>query len=192
MTDLSSLRPFPKALTFLSLQSCNRIFSRRFSSNVTNQAWTSYICNFPFPPVCANNFLFVASTAMGRAWDSESLFSVPALPGICLENGATLPDCYVSEQSVRHSCFSAVHCSPQCTLKFFSVLASLYLSSQLVAVPAAAHQTTSAQLSCCHLSFSPVGLWCGDLCWWAGCIPTHYCCDDPDLPLTSKHLFTSV
>lgn len=167
--------PFPQSFD-LYIATKHRILSRSFSSNITNQAWTSYICSFPFPPVCANDFLFVASTTMGRAWDSESLLFVPGLLGIFLGNGATLPDCCVSEQSIRHSSFAAVHCSPRCTLKLcFSVLASLYLSSQLVAVPAAAHQTTSAQLPCCHLSFSPAGLRCGDLCWWAGCIPTHYC-----------------
>lgn len=136
--------PFPQSFD-LSITTKHGLFSRTFSSNVTDQAGTSSVCSLPFPPACANDFLVVASAATDRARDSESLLFVPGPLGICLGNGATLPDGCVSEQSVRYSSFTAVPCCPRCTLKLgFNVLASPYLSPQLVAVRAAAHQTSSA------------------------------------------------
>ena len=92
-------------------------------------------------------------------WTELRIQRVCSLHRVCLifcsRNKATLPDGCVSEQSIRSSCFPAVRCSPQCTLKLcFGVLAELYLSSQLVTVPTPAHQTTSAQLPQCHLFLS--------------------------------------
>lgn len=132
------------------------MFSWIFGSSATNLAWTPHRHSFSFPPMYVTIVLLVGSIcrycqSLGL-WESALHIRFASYFALKMRSLA-LPDRYVSEQSIRLSCFPAVYCSPQCSSKLcFRVLAGLYLSSQLVAVPTLAHQTTSSQLSCCHSS----------------------------------------
>lgn len=127
----------------------------RFGPTVANLVWTA---------VCVCDYLVCLWCGLLVMWAEPKILSIYSL----------LPDCYLSEQSIR-CCFPAVHClSVVYFWVCFSVFARLYLSSQPVAIPSAP-QTTSAQLPWYHLFVSPVGLQGNTLCWQAGCIPRHYC-----------------
>jgi hypothetical protein len=130
-----------------------------------------------FPSVSMAIALFLLAYGGGvRSQDPGSLLFIRICLEFALKDEAALPDCAMSEQSSRLFSIPNSPLFSKCPLALScSIMAEVYMPSQLVTVSISAHQTTDIQVSCCHLFF-PAELQCRNLCNWAGCIPRHCCC----------------